>query len=267
MSEIFVLHKGNRKLATGEEKPEAPKGTPLLLRRILVAIFVVLLAVGLIAGGIAYRNFSIFNALESTGVEVEGAFLGGTSNLTQNNRTVYQVTYEYQADGRRYEGRVRNVPERLFNNASPGQPAQVIYLPDRPVVSTLVDYNRPPVALLTFSIVWTLVVVLGLGGGLWYLWRRVRLGRESIIVAGEIKGIEAEEINHEDGEPERPLDPITHRHGYRITVEYEFDQPNTGRKLRGTGTNIRNDLRDEPLPGPGTPVSIRYVNAGLHEIL
>lgn len=46
---------------------------------------------------------------------------------------------------------------------------------------------------------------------------------------------------------------------YHVTVTYEFQSP-TGQSLWNRGVEVRDDLRGQPLPKPGTPVLVLYLD-------
>jgi hypothetical protein len=54
--------------------------------------------------------------------------------------------------------------------------------------------------------------------------------------------------------------------GYLVELSYSFLTPD-GRTLEGKGSERREDLKGTPLPMPGTPVSVLYVDNKLHKVL
>jgi hypothetical protein len=61
-------------------------------------------------------------------------------NVTVNNRHPWTITYQFQVDGRDYEGRVSTL-NRPDPQLQPGQAAHVLYLPGAPEVNAL--YPHP----------------------------------------------------------------------------------------------------------------------------
>lgn len=120
--------------------------------------------------------------------------------------------------------------------------------------------NTPPDTLLN-GLLWTLgtfifgVFVLGMYvSELSRIRKRRTLEKRGGIVWGEVVTA--------IGKRERSGD-------LRITVEYQFEQPDRRRKrtLNGQVTERRNDLKDKVLPVPGTPVAVLYLNPTNYELL
>jgi hypothetical protein len=54
--------------------------------------------------------------------------------------------------------------------------------------------------------------------------------------------------------------------GYYITLTYQFTSP-TGAIIQNRLRRVRNDLREEPLPPPATPLAVLYLNDKLYRLL
>jgi hypothetical protein len=61
------------------------------------------------------------------------------------------------------------------------------------------------------------------------------------------------------GRIEAATGPVDSDGDLTLTVDYAFQSPE-GRRLCGTFTCQRNDLKGEPLPVSGTPVAIAYLD-------
>jgi hypothetical protein len=53
---------------------------------------------------------------------------------------------------------------------------------------------------------------------------------------------------------------------YQVKIRYRFRSPD-GRTIRGRDMETRPDLREQPLPEPGTPVIVCAANASTHQLL
>ncbi len=53
---------------------------------------------------------------------------------------------------------------------------------------------------------------------------------------------------------------------YQVSIRYGFRSP-AGRTIRGRDMESRPDLRWQPLPAPGTPVTVLVAHASNHQLL
>ncbi|MFW5696186.1 MAG: hypothetical protein ACOCXR_00205 [Phototrophicaceae bacterium] len=102
-------------------------------------------------------------------------------------------------------------------------------------------------SLILITLVALSVDAILIGAVYWYL-RRWRLRRAGRLIPGAV--IEA----HGD------VRPGPQGSEFIITVFYRFNRPDTGAEVRNVIAQKRNDLVDEPLPAPGTPVRVLYLN-------
>src|SRR5262249_40626604 len=137
----------------------------------------------------------------------------------------------------------------------------VVYAPNDPNKSELdLDYSNPgnsqicvPLALLGLGVICCLLL------GYIYIRRVLKdrhLAKNGQIIEGKLAKIEGHREKGEGSE------------GYRVTAWYSFAPP-TGNSLSGKNSLIRNDLvrrrgffrwEYDPLPEPGTPVAVIYLD-------
>jgi hypothetical protein len=82
--------------------------------------------------------------------------------------------------------------------------------------------------------------------------KRQRLSREGTLVKGEIIRCSGRKNSDND---------------FRLKAEVRFRSPQTGQWVNKNYLLTRNDLKGEPLPQPGTPVHILYINDKTFETL
>ncbi len=124
-----------------------------------------------------------------------------------------------------------------------GDPVEITYWPDDPNVSETLEDNpdhdqrdRLAVATLVMIIVALLFVSLGMV--------QRQIGRKPLqVLPGQV--VECTGQADADGD-------------FKFKLRYAFKSPRTDQVITAQRTAIRNDLRGQPLPAPGTRVAVHY---------
>lgn len=106
-----------------------------------------------------------------------------------------------------------------------------------------------------------------LGIGLVWIQRKlnqtawVRLSRHGRIIGGTL--VEAKWVVHEHKDSDESVS-----HSTQLHVDYRLVSPESRKELLGKVPGIfRHDLEGQPLPPPGTPVAILYLNDETYDVL
>lgn len=128
--------------------------------------------------------------------------------------------------------------------------------PDIPL--NQVDWGHLPFAVWLLGAVALILNVLML----YILWRVIasfRLSARGQIVNGTLTEIHSYH---------NPIEKADRRDSVTLVVRYEFTSPKSGRTLTGKGRELRLDMTPyTPLPKPGTPVAVLYLNDGRYRML
>lgn len=237
-SNTFLFDPGNRHIISEEREQRTKQkrsGRTALLMAVLSVLMVLLL------GWQVYPDMRDWNRLRNGKT--------GYAMITDLNED--KVTYSFEvmaADGTitTYTGdqAINNVGyNRLEDLQAAGEPVEITYWPDDPDVSQTIEDNpdhdqrdRLAVATLVMIIVALLFVSLGM--------IQRQAGRKPLQV---LPGQVVECSGNMDAEGD-----------FKFKLRYAFKSPRTGQVITAQRTAIRNDLRGQPLPQPGTRVAIHY---------
>lgn len=234
----FLLDPDNELFAIGASPklPVGGRGCILLFMSIFV------LAGLLIAGDLARRWVHV--VMLSTGyAETRGQVV--SRRIESDEGATYYVTYHFVAGDQAYT--VEEVVEKTtYHSVEEGQSLTVRYARHSPTIATIEPGRIGGLLALTgFCLVWN-GIVLTIS---WLLVREVRkrrrLARNGQWLSGEI----ARCTSHLDSDGDFVLD-----------VTFRFRSPQTGMWIEAKDSQLRKDLKGEPLPPPGTPVHVLYLD-------
>ena len=248
--QIFLLNPRNRRALEGDRRPFASETLPPVFMMLFMVPFV-LIGVGFVAYTI-YQGYQRVRFANS-GVDVRGAVtrLWDHKSYDDSDPTFY-VAYEYgldPSDDKTNTGE-STIDEGTYTTLKNGDPISVRYLKTDPKRSRIPGQGQSLGGILLFTVFWNLIV----GTMSWILTkmilrqRRLRRGR---LVSGEVIGATVK--SDSDGD-------------CRFTLHYRFTSPE-GRELTASADCIRNDLKGETLPQPGTPLVVQYAENGDSEPL
>ncbi len=252
---LFLLNPANAKFVARETKriSEHKRGSRVPF---LIALLVLFVAAALWA--LALPELLTWYDFRQNGVTTQGTL----TNLRITNADRFYAAYAFEvvADSGAAAQFQDEQPITEANydallpvfaewQASGGDPVtiEVKYLPGDPATSRLTAQNpddlvrdRLTIGAIGMSVVFLLLVIL-------WIVRRKRpylLARGRRLLRGEMVGCTGREDDEGD---------------FKLMVEYRFRTP-SGSVIVHRASQIRNDLRRLPLPGPGTPVAIYYRN-------
>jgi hypothetical protein len=106
--------------------------------------------------------------------------------------------------------------------------------------------------------------LLGLGLVTWAVWQAVlvvRTERRERRLAAQGRLVPGRIVSCRGG-----LDPSEHGRSYYLDVVYRVQGP-AGEMITGTKSLPRDDLHGQPLPQPGTPVAVLFLDEKVHDVL
>jgi hypothetical protein len=249
-AEPFVLNPDNR--------PLLDEGTPTSAlasnrNEEMIGGTYLILVIGVLLSGImavlAVLDWMDWGALRDAGVSTEATITGRRIDDSGDN-TSYYVSYTYQhipADGdpRTYQSEER-VNSVTYDSAEQGRRVAALYIPDDPERVTIDVRLEPPwiqtVGML-FSVGLFIVVPLLI---ISHDRRRAqvaqRLRESSSMVRGEVVKCTGNAADDD----------------YYVRLTYRFQSPASGKTIQQAQRLQRDDMDDESLPAPGTPVIVLY---------
>jgi hypothetical protein len=178
---------------------------------------------------------------------MEGTYVGKDEIAESNGSTRYAVSFRFVVDDRVYIVE-ESVPQGIHDRATEGAVLRVYYRLDDPniaSVSPVSGRGGQPLGLACGTLLWW-ALILGLA---YYVLspmrKRQRLAREGTLISGQ--------IIHCSGRKDRDND-------LRLKAGVRFRSPQTDQWIEKNYLRTRNDLKGKPLPQPGTPVHILYIN-------
>jgi len=236
--EFFLLDPDNEPFVTGASSrlPIGGRGCILLFMSIFV------LAGLLIAGDIA-RQWLHFAMLSTDYAETQGQVIG--RRIESDEGATYYVTYRFVAGDRTHA--VEEVVEKTtYHSVEEGQSLTVRYARRSPTIATIEPGRIGGLLALTgFCLVWNgLVFAIS-----WLLAREVHKRRRLASNGQRISGEIVHCSSHLDSDGDFVLD-----------ARFRFRSPQAWVWIEGKGSQLRKDLKGEPLPPPGTPVHVLYLD-------
>jgi hypothetical protein len=247
---LFLINpSGNLKFVTGQTKQIGSPTTAY----VFIAIFV-LVALG-IGGYFGYKMIQ-YNQLETSGVPDEAEITDGTSTRGRRGGTTYNVTYEYRVNGRTYT-RDQDISGTLWNKidrVGTGMEVDIKYLASDPSIVVLAGEFKDDTEKNRDTLVLAIAVPICLGIALLIFMNNQtnqKLANEGQLLRGQVVSAVGRRGS---------------KNTYNVTLKYDFTTPN-GKQITKQQVQNRPDLRNGPLPSPGTPVAVLYVNDKLQRLM
>jgi hypothetical protein len=224
----------------------------------LMAIIVLFLA-GIFAG-LALPGWYKWYQLRENSQTVRG-IVSLKEDYTVNGERRYFITYRFPADAVEEETGLtgfiskQRVTPRTYDRLQSQEIVAVTFMQDNPNVSRLKNYadlDTQDRALFT-NIAGGLVVGVGVLLFLSMVFNRRSLSiRSKRMLRGEI--VSCTGLADRDGD-------------FNVKVRYHFRSPVAGITITAHSSQVRNDLKNVALPGPGTPVAIYYKSDQSYRLL
>jgi hypothetical protein len=236
--EFFLLDPDHEQFAVGasHKLPVDRQGCILFF----LGIFV--LAGLLIAGKVA-RQWVHFVILSTSYAETQGQVLD--REIESDDGATYYVTYRFVVDDRAHTVE-ESVSKTTYRAVREGQSLTVRYARHDPAIATVEPGRLGDVLLMTgFCLVWNgFILVVA-----WVLVREIlkrrKLDRGGRRIVGQV--VRCSGRRDSDGD-------------FVLDLRFGFRSPQTGAWIEGKDSHIRRDLEDKPLPPPGTPLHVLYLD-------
>ncbi|MCL4239626.1 MAG: DUF3592 domain-containing protein [Anaerolineae bacterium] len=184
--------------------------------------------------------------------EWDGVTVAGTVTERQQRADSYFVRYDYTVGGQSYAGEQR-VTESAYEALADGAAVSVRALPDDPAEARL-EANSPEDRFRNYltAVVagLTLAALLMLLSAVLRRRRALRIVPPAVLT-GQV--VACEGVLDDDGD-------------FKVKVRFRFVTPH-GQTLTGQARQIRNDLRDRPMPPLGAPVAVYYRHEQSYRLL
>lgn len=197
------------------------------------------------------REYLTFRQLDAEGVSTTGTIIDASQKggyRSPEYYITYQFNVEQTGNGQQTYTHEHRVSPELYSLGI-NSPVNIRYLPHEPTVSRAGSSQVNIFWLLLFSLIFLTLLLAPLFRVAPYR-RKKQLERDGQVIMGVLQSCKGERI----------------KAGYGIDVQYSLQTPD-GRSVTGRQTSICNHLRKQPLPPPGTPIAVVYVNDKLHEML
>ena len=183
--------------------------------------------------------------------ETQGTYVDKDEIAGKNGST---VSFRFVVDDKVYVAE-ESFSQGIHERAVDGDALRVYYRRDDPSVAStrpISGRGGQPLGLICGNLFWW-AIIFGLG---YYVlkpvYKRRRLAQEGTLIRGE--------VIHSSGYKDSDND-------YRFKTEIRFRSPQTGEWIHKKYTLTRNDLTGKPLPRPGTPAHVLYVDDRTFEAL
>jgi hypothetical protein len=244
-SEFFLLDPDNKEFAEGSSSRLPGGGHGCLL--LVLGLFTV---AGLLLAAATARQWARFVMLSASYAHAQGHVLG--REIVSDDGVEYYVTYRFVVDDRVHTIE-ESVAEETYQSAEEGQSLAVRYALRDPNVATIQPGRLGMLPALTgFCLIWNGTVLLLARASVLELLKRRRLAQHGQRVLGE--------LTHAAGQPNSDGD-------FELQIGFGFRSPQTGEWSRGEDSRVRKDLKDTPLPPPGTPIRVVYLDDDTHMVL
>jgi hypothetical protein len=177
---------------------------------------------------------------------------GGGRRIESDEGATYYITYRFVADDRGYTVE-EVVGKATYYSLEEGQSLTVRYARRAPAIATIQPGRIGGLLALTgFCLVWNGFVFPISWLSAREVHKRRKLARRGQRIAGEV--VHCSGGWDSDGD-------------FVLEVRFGFHSPQTGAWIEGKGSQMRKDLDGEPLPPPGTPVHVLYLDDKTYLIL
>lgn len=132
-----------------------------------------------------------------------------------------------------------------------GDNIPIRYLPTNPAVSMIEGSQRANYTPIIAGVIFLVILLLVAGRTFQEYFRGQALEARGQVIFGQIDQIKG---------------GVDHRGHYHVNIVYHFRCPQ-GSKIDNNVFRMCDQLRDKPLPSPGTPIAVVYLNAAFYRIL
>jgi len=199
------------------------------------------LLAGILVTGLTIKEIREFVLLTTNYAEIEATYVSRRQD-NSGESTQFYVTFGFAAAGRFYtvEHEVRPIVYETVDDS----PFTARYAVSDPRVASIEAPSAGrALGLAAFILAWDTAVVAIAGHSAYRLYTRRIVACEGIWLQGEVVHAETEV----DGDGDLALTLVT-----------RFRSIDTGEWIETHDRQVRNDLKSEPLPQPGTPVHVLY---------
>jgi hypothetical protein len=257
--EPFVLNPDNRPLLD-----EGAPTSALASNRNeeMIGATYLILVIGVLLSGImavlAILDWMDWAALRNTGAVTEATIIGRRID-TSGEGTAYYISYTYQhiptdGDPRDYQSEER-VNSVTYDSAEQGRRVAALYTPDDPERVTIDVRLEPPwiqtVGTLFSVGIFIVVPALVIAHDQRHTQVAQRLRESSSMLPGEVVTCTGNAADDD----------------YYVRLTYRFQSPASGKTLQQAQRLQRDDMGDESLPAPGTPVVVLYRDDKTFQVL
>jgi hypothetical protein len=244
----FFLEPGNRDFL----RDDGARAHSLKNQQILLWIMVTVDCLLVAAVVWACQEWVTWYRLRHNGAAASGRVTALDEDFDGDGTTSYYVSYELELDGKPVprSHRKAEVARAYYERLKVGSEVPVRFLPESPEVSRLVEDRHwlsmatgvAAVCLLAALVFLVLALVIR---------RRLRLLRRGQVLSGKLLSCRGATDSEND---------------FCLHATFNFVTP-ADRIIQGKQTVCRNDMKDQALPQPGTPIAVLYLNDGNFEAL
>ncbi|NJL93660.1 MAG: DUF3592 domain-containing protein [Anaerolineae bacterium] len=265
--EPFLIDPENASVLYGSRTRPKPSGNRAMLFLGLVVFIVGLL--GTLLAVVSWRNIA---ELSRTGLEVQAEVIDSristSTDSDGNTSTTTYLTYRFRAQDEQFYNREQSVERTTYNSHPIGSSITVEYAASNPDNSSVVGERNQAVTAWAS----TGFALVGVIAGLFILLRTATKAdredarhRHGKLISATITQSDAQlrEVYDDDDSDDYGVRRQRRQPRYtfwEISVSYELTSPQSGKTLRRSTTQRRDDLRGKLPPPPGTPLRVLYVN-------
>lgn len=225
-----------------------PQGLPLFIIIPMVGMYILTLFITGIGGIFLYHSNQLFkHPVETTAIIIERDIFGGKNDLK-----TYQLGYTFEVNGESFTD-YHNVDSDTYNDLEIGDPINIYYALNDPNYTRVIGFDED-FPLLGYVLAWVFIAII-LGAVSYYMFHRHRrlsmLKQAGKIISDELIDISG---NMEKGH-------------YVVTVNAQFQHPDTQKTITGKRNYQADHLKDQPLPSAGSPLTIYYYDQKLWHVL
>jgi hypothetical protein len=250
ISSVFLLNPKHEPFLRGEDRKLRDTGCGgMILIAFIVLLCTFVFSMFIIAG---WNERAARDLLQQSGVSTSAEIVDHRES--RGRSTSYYLTYTFLVE---QEGAApqeytveENVDYGLYNAQRDGATVTITYLPQDPTVARLRDNGMDGSFLLILGLVLLALEIWILFHSTYEWLRTSRLVREGELREGEI---EESKITRS-------------KSGRTLRIKYSVLTP-VGTRVTGQQSRLRNDLRNDNPPEPGTKVAVLYLDEKTHRIL
>ncbi len=236
--EAFLLDPDHKQLAKG-----ARTQLPLRKHGCLLLFLSIFGLAGLFIAAAMVRQWVEFVILSTSYAETEGQVQG--RRIESDEGATYYVTYRSVVNDKVYTPE-DSVSKKTYHSLEDDQYLIVRYARRDPTISTIEPGRVGGLLALTgFCLFWNGIVFGVTRPLVLEILKRRKLAQKGQRLEGEV--IHCSGYKDSDGD-------------FTVALRYGFHSPQTGARIEDRDTQIRKDLKGEPLPPPGTAVHVLFLD-------